>query len=889
MSTINDNPGENPIPRNEHSSDAPVNESEKLAQKEAYEDAPKIQENGNANGSKPGEQASSSEKSKKEKPASREIDSVTFQTVSGNKIRAEGNVIINNKAIHGAQNARDEEFMNRTWEFLDFILVKEEVKINYPLEISGSDEHMILSSLVSNRMVLIDGFHSDTLEYATSCIATAEQFSDCGKKVLHLDDLPSNQQFFELFKIFSVLKTESHDHILFVYLGAKDASTEALNELININTVAHFTQLKQIAEENGYFYVFITSEASHIQKMPLNSRLRINRIHLPFFPNILNEKFSPEKTSLLIEEINHMLELEYWEHKEGIGFYNKLISVIEAGKLYEEIQLSKAWLDKSYAEREAIIRQRREELSPARIIELDEPLILYVLFSAVFFENLATNEFEQFLEMLIEGESYLVLETDNNQEGGIITGAAPNQAAAINLAVPAVEIKKVELPDIKTEKQKNLSDRWHEKKNEVFKMAKLRVQYNDDWEKERIDFEEPDFRKRCKDYMDAHYPMFVKEQFNKLFFRKVLLFRTHEDNHIFKCLIQLAAEFAGKNPDLYCSSLLHIFTNIITDVDVQWENNAEMTTEQLNLFVAEIIRLKEKTDGFLKKLSRLIIAMMEVPKLQARVKRFFDELFYNGNYYEYMQLLSYIPVSTEFDTIEKLRPLLNNAPFEIKVQALEIIVKRVIKDGPAYVYDHLTKIWGWVTKQETLLSEDTYYAFAFFVNFLSLTRQWLPYRDYGKWPGSFILFNTLDNEDEHPQKLDLIFKWMTHSEFSAACNHVNGKANEASLEFKTDIPLAARNYNIWLSLILEDLHMILNGVEKKNENPEAIKLITILLDKINEHVPMPLRRTIRNNYAQWRTDLLNEMDKVKNDPAKYKFMFARRMHLKTLIDTIKKD
>lgn len=853
-----------------------------------------LPDNDNPNGSKPSEHIPKPGKVKKEKRQRLNTDTAhTYskieQAVKGNLIDAEGNVTINNSTTITYKKEGGEDPVNGKSGIPESIQIKAEIEFNYTLDISGGDEQTILSSLLSDRMVLLDGFHSDTLEYATSRILTAEKFAHFEKEVLHLDDLPSHQQTFELARIFSELKSEITDHIVFIYFGVKEASAAAINELININTEARFAQLKQIARDNKYFYVFITSEANHIQKIPSNKKLRINRVHLPFYPNILYEKFSLEKTRELIEEINHMIEFGYWEHKEGVGFYNKLTSVIEADKINEEIQLSRAWLQKSIAERQAIIRQRREESSPARIIEQDEPLILYVLFSAVFFDNLATNEFEQFLEMLIEGESYLVLEPENNQKTGTVASAMPNPSATINLAAPAIEVKKVEVPAMKTEKQKNLTDRWREKKNDVFRMAKLRVQYNDDWEKERIDFEEPDFRKRCKDYMDAHYPMFVKDQFNKLFFQRVLLFRTHEENHIFKCLIQLAAEFAAKNPDLYCSSLLHIFTNIITDVDVRWEDNAEMTAEQLNQFVAEIIRFKEQADGFLKKLSCLIIAMMEVPKLQARIKRFFDELFHNGSYYEYMQLLSYIPVSTEFDTIEKLRPLLNNAPFEIKVQALEIIVKRVIKEGKAYVYDHLTKIWGWVTKQDTLVSEDAYYAFAFFVNFLSLTRQWLPYKDYGKWPGNFMLFNTLDNEDEYPQKLDLIFKWMTHSDFSAACKHVNGKANEESLEFKTEIPLAAQNYNIWLSLILEDLYLILNGVEKKTENPEVVKLISILLDKINEHVPMPLRKSIRNNYAQWRTDLLNEMDKVKNDSAKYKFMSARRTHLKTLIDTIKKN
>ena len=723
-----------------------------------------------------------------------------------------------------------------------------------------------VTKLQENSFILLDGFHGPALDAVAAHIGITDPFLPYTKKFICIDDFSSRLEKFTLHDFVYGLAAKLKETLLVVYLELGSVSALAMKELIALGDSSRSKAYKQVLTTNNVCCIFLTANADFVKEFTAKcNEHSLLRCNIPWLPYLLQKQFLQEECESLNKAIELLRRFEFWNYTDEFSFFKEIEYTVKTNSLRFIIEEGKDWEHKSPEERNRLKKERLAVTSPARVFEKQDDLVLSLVFLVTYFPDLTVNEFRELVDTILEGETEKV-EAPAEKE--------PTVANIISLApvtslVPATAT--TEKPAASKGKTISLTEKWRSAPDTFLQKAGIRAFYSESIGIEIIDFEDGNFRAKCKAYLESHYFITVQKLFDKLFFEERQLFVWKENSRVFASLVNLAGYFASKDPDYYCIKLLLVSTiGINKDAEELWH------------YMESKFELEEFKKNSLGRVSKLIIGMLEYTRLFPKVNDFFSELIKWKQYGAVLELLSKLPSGSPIDVLNWIRYIINNGPCNTKVLALDYLVKRVLRTSAGEVLPNLNTIWSWVTRNEKIVSFDSYFGLVSIVTYLSKAIYQLPYESYGKWPSEFHLFKNGEQENEWNERVELLFKWITHKELEKRCHLMATENKDHDIEPDRVIELAGIDIVAWQAATIEELYLIIHGLQPQPD--VEVPCINSMYEKVKKYFDAITIGKIREYWAGWMNHLLDDMPEEADDADGYRLFNARRDHLKKIIN-----
>jgi hypothetical protein len=494
------------------------------------------------------------------------------------------------------------------------------------------------------------------------------------------------------------------------------------------------------------------------------------------------------------------------------------------------------------------VNTTNETVQAKLLFKNDEPIKNTVLYTATFFPQLSSHEFEIVVSFLLEYQPPIII-TESSE-----------------ILINTNEVKKIE-----TKVQKSLIEIWKDSLNQpdnnfLNKCYLTAVRLDDG--SQVIDFSLPYLRQELKDYLEKQ-PIYVGNQFKRV---QLLLFSPSVK--IASSVIELTVQMAVSHPQIYRDNWLLAIILEFTE-EANWEIDETIDIEKnIQNLLAEL-EAEQKREIVFARISFLIYEMLEHPQLKEATDKFIERLIAAQRYDAVIVIIKHLYDVPEFNRLYWVKQLLDRGNGQTRSDAYKLIYNWLKQSG-SQIYNFLESIKTWLPDSNR--SSDNYsyaneYALQLLIEYCLETTKKFDEKYYGYWPSKYQLLTYLqDSEVDH--KLEILISWLFHPD------------DQGGLALKHLVDKNIDPIQIIAGLIAE-WFTILYGLEKKEPNPEAYALGNKILQQVILVTNLSQQKDLIQAWFQITDDLLtaSEYYRQANNSKQMKQLIQKR----ALVKQLKKD
>ncbi len=510
--------------------------------------------------------------------------------------------------------------------------------------------------------------------------------------------------------------------------------------------------------------------------------------HIDFLRYILHEKYSIERYEYLYNKIQNQKELGLWGDISEESFSSYIKQCITNKTLDEEVEKRITYVEGGNLEEFLKqINPPNEDLFP------EDRIQRAVLYTAVFFPNLTTPEFNTIILLLLSNE-FTITTTSYNKENEEV---------------------------VKVENKEPLVNIWRKKADTIINECQLVAVSSNDGRRE-IRFTTPYLKSSIKKHLLEKNSFYINHQFT-LIKNSGVLFESSTSNHIVNNIVSIYAEMALSDPNYYGE-------NGLVEIIIKLQD-----TEDINESIV-IFRL-----------SKLIQELLQYPELRDIVKNFLNilmsEKYFNLVLNIVLGVTKRLRYTLDFDPMHWIQRLLNQAPKEESDKITKLILDLALQSGTR-IYEYLDEIIQWLPSDNRHISKYPHSSLSVLestIAYASYTYLVINTEDYGAWPPTYPLFSALQNDDNPDEKLKVIVSVIFHPALEEIIRKDQYNLPlDNDVNFSINTIIGAEYIEIWF--------LLLHG---ENEiHPKALLIAQALLRQVLNYTKKKQHRKIMNYWKQ---------------------------------------